>query len=338
MRKATRAIAVLAGVVALAASGWAPGSAQEPGYLLEGKVREWAVPVEDSRPHDPAADPRGNIWLTLQRSNHLARLNPETGEWKLFTLPTPHSGPHGLVSDAAGNIWYTANAAGKIGRVDAKTGEITEYPIRRNSGGLDPHTPIIGPDGYLWFTAQRANLIVKMDMQTGQMREFAVATPNARPYGIVAGPDRMLWVVLFGTNRIAKVDPATGKITEYEIPFPDARPRRLWALSRPIPAIYYTDFRRGTLARFDIERASFKEWPSPSGLASQPYGIAADGDGVLWYNEFSANQLVRFDPRTETFRRFTLPSAKSEVRHMDRDPKGRVWMALSGCNKVAVVE
>lgn len=320
----------LAVVLVTVASG-----AQEPGDRLQGHVREWAVPVPDSRPHDPAVDPQGNVWLTLQRTNHLARLNPETGEWKLFTPPTPDSGPHGLVSDKDGNIWYTANSVGKIGRVDAKTGEITEY---KTPSARDPHTPVIGPDGFLWFTAQAANMIVKMDMKTGQMWEFPLATSNARPYGIVVGPDKMLWCVLFGTNKLAKIEPASGKITEYEIPFPDARPRRLWPLAKPIPAIYYTDFRRGTLGRFDIGHNSFKEWPSPSGASSQPYGIAVDGDGILWYEEFSANQLVRFDPRTATFQRFTMPSARSEVRNMDRDSKGRVWMALSGCNKVAVVE
>lgn len=323
-------------ILAAGYSSRVPGHAgQAPGDALQGKVREWAVPVENSRPHDPAADPQGNVWLTLQRSNHLARLNPQTGEWKLFTPPTANSGPHGLIADKDGNIWYTANSVGKIGRVDAKTGEITEY---KTPSARDPHTPMIGPDGYLWFTAQGANLVVKMDMKTGEMWEFAVATPNARPYGIVVGPDKMLWVVLFGTNKIASIDPQTGKITEYEIPSPDARPRRLWALAKPIPAIYYTDFRRGMLGRFDIAQKSFQEWPSPSGATSQPYGIAADAAGILWYNEFAANQLVRFDPATEKFEHSPLPSAKSEVRHMDRDSKGRVWMALSGCNKVAVVE
>ena len=103
-------------------------------------------------------------------------------------------------------------------------------------------------------------------------------------------------------------------------------------------AIYYTDFRGGRLGRLDLAHMSFRDWPSPSGPSSHPYGIAADADGNLWYNEFSANQLVRFSPRTQTFQRFTLPSPHSEVRHMVRDARGRIWMALSGANKVAVVE
>ena len=299
---------------------------------LEGRVREWTVPEENSLPHDPAVDPKGNVWLTLMRSNQVARLNPETGEWKLFAAATPNSGPHGLVADAEGNIWFTENYVGKIGRVDARTGKVTEYAAPT---AQDPHTPIFGPDGALWFTAQRSNLVVRLDTRTGVMREFSVPSPTARPYGIVTGPDGALWFCEFGTNRLAQMDPKTGVVKEYETLSPDARPRRLAVAGN---ALYYTDFRAGRLGRLDLATMSFKEWPSPSGPASQPYGIAADSAGRLWYNEFSANQLVRFDPSTETFHRFPLPSPRSEVRHMARDARGRIWMALSGANKVAVVE
>ncbi len=308
-----------------------PPAAPAP-LRLAGRVREWEIPVANSRVHDPATDPAGNVWLTLMRANQLARLDPATGEWKLFVAPTVNSAPHGLVSDAAGNIWYTANAAGKIGRVDAATGEITEY---KTPSAEDPHTPVFGPDGALWFTAQRANRIVRMDTKTGAMREHRVPTPEARPYGMVVGPDQALWFCEFGAGKLGRLDPATGEITEYRIPFEGAQPRRLVTVGA---AIFYTDFARGTIGRLELVKFSFKEWPSPSGRGSQPYGIAADAQGVLWYNEFRANQLVRFDPETEQFTRFALPSPNSEVRHMVRDSQGRIWMALSGANKVAVVE
>ena len=299
---------------------------------LQGRVREWTVPAENSLPHDPAVDPQGNIWLTLMRANAVARLNPETGEWKLFTAPTPHSGPHGLVADAEGNIWFTENYVGKIGRVDARTGQVSEYAAPT---AKDPHTPVIGPDGALWFTAQGANLVVRMDTKTGAMREFRVPTPNARPYGIVAGPDGALWFCEFGANKLARLAPNAGTITEYPAPRADARPRRLAVAGN---AIYYTDFRGGRLGRFDLATMSFQDWPSPSGANSEPYGIAADASGNLWYEEFDANQLVRFVPETQTFQRFPLPSPRSEVRNMARDARGRLWLALSGANKVAVVE
>src|SRR5882762_3338922 len=80
---------------------------------LKGKMRTWDVPAPGALPHDPAVDPQGNVWFTLQESGQLARFTPDTQEWKLFSVPTANSGPHGLVSDAKGYIWFTENYAGK---------------------------------------------------------------------------------------------------------------------------------------------------------------------------------------------------------------------------------
>jgi virginiamycin B lyase len=303
-----------------------------PQVALAGKIREWTVPAENSLPHDPAADPSGHVWLALQRANQVARLDPATGAWKLFTSPTANSGPHGITSDAQGNIWYTENSAGKIGRVDGKTGVVTEYATLK---ARDPHTPLFGPDGALWFTAQQANVIGRLDPKTREMKEYPVPTPNARPYGIVLGPDAALWFCEFGTNKLGRLDPKTGAITEFEIPLPDARPRRLTVAGS---MIYFSDFRAGHLGRLDVEQKIFRYWPSPGGPASQPYGIEADSAGDIWYCEFAGNQLVHFAPKTETFQAIPLPSPKSEVRNMVRDAAGHLWLALSGANKVAIVE
>lgn len=309
-----------------------PPPASIPQVTLTGKIREWTVPVADSVPHDPAVDPQGNVWLALQRANQVARLDPKTGEWKLFASPTANSGPHGITSDAQGNIWYTENSAGKIGRIDAKTGAITEYATIK---AQDPHTPVFGPDGALWFTAQQANLIGRFDTRTREMREFPVPTPNARPYGMIAGADGALWFCEFGANKLGRIDVETRAVTEYAIPDKNSRPRRLAALGT---LIYFTDFAAGQLGRFDTETKIFRAWASPGGADSQPYAIEADGHGEIWYCEFAANRLIRFSPKTETFEQFPMPSPKSEVRNMVRDSTGRLWLALSGANKVAVVE
>lgn len=308
-----------------------PPKPASPPVELTGQVREWAVPAADSLPHDPAVDPQGNVWLTLMRANQVARFNPANSEWKLFAAKTPDAGPHGLVADANGNIWFTENYVGKIARVDARTGEVTEYA----TPAKDPHTPVIGPDGAVWFTAQGANLIVRMDMETHAMREFHVPTFNSHPYGIAVGPDGALWFCEFGADKLGRLDPATGAITEFYTLRRDERPRRLVVAG---DSIYYTDFHGGRLGRFNVSTKQFQVWPSPSGPDSEPYGIAADTTGKIWYCEVHANKLVRFDPQTQAFQSFPLPSERSVVRNMARDARGHIWMALSGANKVAVIE
>lgn len=305
-----------------------------PGVELKGAMRVWESPVPGSAPHDSAVDPKGNIWFTLQESGHIARFNPDTHEWKLFKIATEDSGPHGIVSDKFGQIWFTENSAGKLGRLDPKTGAIAEYtpPTAK-----DPHTPVFGPDGALWFTAQNSNVIGRLDMETGKIAEYGVPTQNSQPYGMVSAEDGALWFCELAGGKLGRVDPRDGTITEFIPPESGVAPRRLVALKG---AIYFTDSEGGRLGRLTLAGKSFKFWDSPSGIHSEPYGIAADSAGKIWYEESGAdaNQLVRFDPAVEIFRTYPMPAPNSSVRNMSRDAKGRLWMPLSLVNKIAVVE
>jgi virginiamycin B lyase len=47
---------------------------------------------------------------------------------------------------------------------------------------------------------------------------------------------------------------------------------------------------------------------------------------------------VRFDPRTKQFSTAVIPSGGGVVRHMVATPDGKLYLACSGVNKVAVAE
>ena len=301
---------------------------------LKGKMRTWDVPSPGALPHDPAVDPQGNVWFTLQQAGQLARFTPDTQEWKLFKVPTANSGPHGLVSDAKGNIWFTENYAGKIGRLDPKSSLVKEYAAPT---AQDPHTPVFGPDGALWFTAEESNLIGRLDVMTGKIIEFNVPTKNSSPYGIVPASDGALWFCELSGRKLGRVDPGTGAITEFAPPNSDIEPRRLVAVGG---AIYFTDFGGGRLGRFTIADKKFQVWDSPSGKDSEPYGITVDSTGKIWYEESAekANKLVRIDPATLKFTVYPMPAKNSSVRNITRDARGRLWMPLSLANKIALVE
>ena len=136
---------------------------------------------------------------------------------------------------------------------------------------------------------------------------------------------------------MASVDPDTMEIKEYTLPSAESRPRRI-AIT-PDDVIWYTDYPRGYLGRFDPATGSVKEWASPGGPRSLPYGIAAAGN-ILWYSESGVrpNTLVRFDPKTEKFQTWIIPSGGGVVRHMMATPEGDVLLACSGVNRVAFVD
>jgi virginiamycin B lyase len=107
----------------------------------------------------------------------------------------------------------------------------------------------------------------------------------------------------------------------------------------PDGKIYYADYARGFLGRLDPETREVREWSSPGGLRSQPYGMTTTPDGAIWYSEsgVSPNTIVRFDPQTETMQHWPVPSGGGVIRNMAATAEGRVYIACSGVNKVGIV-
>jgi virginiamycin B lyase len=316
-----------------------PERPRPPAAIIAGPVQAsiklWQVPTLGSRPHDPLASRDGAIWWTGQLSNKLGRVDPASGTIREYTLKTHHSGPHGLVEDRGGHIWFTGNSAALIGRLDPRSGLVTEFrmPDRKVT---DPHSLSIAPDGVVWFTAQRSNAVGRVDPATGEVKLVAMPTPRSRPYGILVSPKGVPTLCLFGTNKLATVDPKTMEVKEYVLPNPASRPRRIAIIG---DEVWYSDFSRGFLGRLNLVTGQHKEWPSPSGPNSQPYGIVV-AKGAIWYSESAAkpNTIVRFDPKTETFQSWAIPGGGDIVRKMDVTPDGNPVTANSLVNQVGLVE
>jgi virginiamycin B lyase len=298
-------------------------------------IKEWLVPTRGSRPHDPAVAPDGSIWWSGQFANVVGRLDPKTGSLREYSLKTPDSGPHGIIADKSGNIWYTGINKRLIGKLDPVSGNITEYPLP-DTAARGPHTPIFDQKGNLWFTLQ-SGMVGRLVPSTGQMKIVRTPSSNTYPYGIKINSAGVPWYVDFRGNRVGTVDPVTMKIREYTLPDTAARPRRITIT--PDDVIWYTDHERGYLGRLDPRTGAVREWKSPGGAESRPYGIANTGT-IIWYSESGVrpNTLVRFDPATEKFQTWTIPSGGGVVRHMVATPDGKLALALSGVNRVAVVE
>jgi len=245
------------------------------------------------------------------------------------------SAPHGLVEDKDGNIWFTGNFRGFIGKLDVKTGQIKEYPLP-DPKARDPHTLVIDHAGIVWFSVQNGNFVGRLDPKTGEIKLASPPTPRARPYGMAVDSKNLVYFVEFGAPKIATID-NNMHIVEYQLLDPGSRPRRI-AIT-PDDKIWYTDYSRGYLGRLDPATGEVKEWASPSGLKSLPYGIAATKGG-LWYCESGAkpNTIVRFDPKTEQFQSWAIPGGGDIVRNMDVARDGNPILANSLANQVGIVE
>lgn len=290
-------------------------------------ITEWEVPWEESRPRDPYVAPDGDIWFVGQRSHYVAEFDPDTEEFQKFDLEDG-AGPHTVVVDDEGTPWYAGNRANHIGTVDPESGDIEKYMMPDDNSARDPHTMAFNKEGDLWFTSQGANSVGKLDVESGEPEIIEVPTQRARPYGIIMDQNQERpWICLFGTNKLATVDPETMELKEIDLPNEDARPRRLAQTSDG--SIWYGDYARGYVGRYNPDDESFEEWPLPSGEDSRPYAVTVDNQDRIWLVETGVdpNMFVGFDTETKEFVSSTeIESGGGTVRHMVfHEPTNSIW-------------
>ncbi|HEX9943278.1 MAG TPA: lyase [Thermoanaerobaculia bacterium] len=288
------------------------------------EIREWPVPWKDTRPRDPAVDGQGRVWFVGQTGDYIGRLDPASGKFERFDLE-PGTGPHNLIVGPHGDIWFAGNRKGYIGRLDPKSGKIAKIPMPEPEA-KDPHTLVAAPNGDIWFTVQFGSYAGKLEPKSGKVRLVKVPTPGARPYGIVVDSSGRPWFNEFGTNALGSIDPRTMKLAEHRLPDPAARGRRIAIVDG---GIWYVDYARGFLARFDPGSGKVEEWQTPGGAGSLPYAMTNDHRSRLWFVETGPqpNRLIGFDPKTRRFFSTTeIPSGGSTVRHMIFDPRAKaIW-------------
>lgn len=318
-----------------------PPNANRAATLVPGTYEiaftEWQVPTLGQRSRDPVEAPDGAIWWVGQSGNIMGRIDPDTGEMKEYALPEGAM-PHSVNLDEAGNAWYMGNRNGTIGKLDPATGEITVYPMP-DPAARDPHTGVFDEDGILWFTLQQSNMIGRLDPETGDIKLVTAPTARSRPYGIKVAADGALWVACNGSNCLIEVNPETMALTEHKLPLPGTTVRRLDIASDGM--IWYGNASLGRLGRFNPDTGEAKEWPSPSGPGSHPYGLAIIDD-IVWYNESGVrpDPLVRFDPKTETFQSWPIPTGNiyaGIVRHMRPTRDGNLLIHQSSTNRIILV-
>lgn len=311
---------------------------------LEVTFTEWVTPTLGQRTRDPVEAPDGSIWWVGQFLNIVGRLDPETGEMTEWVLP-PQTLPHSVNLDADGTPWVMGNGNGTIVKLDPETGEFTVYPMP-DEAARDPHTAEFDANGIMWFSLQRSNMIGRFDPRTGEVELRTLPTPRSNPYGVKIAADGSPYVACNGGGGcLIRVNPDTFELTEIKLPTPDTTTRRHDLA--PDGMVWFVNSAQGKIGRYDPTTGEIKEWDSPSGPRSHPYGMAVV-DGIVWYNESGVrpDPLVRFDPATETFQSWAIPSGPAGdgmlyagiVRHMRPTADGDLLIHQSSTNRIIRVD
>ncbi len=288
-------------------------------------------PVEPgSHPHDVAPTPDGTVWYTAQRSGHLGRLDPATGDYHLVALGVG-SAPHGVIIGPDEAAWVTDSGQNAIVRVDNETEEVTVYPLPAGTPNANLNTAAFDGNGMLWFTGQNG-IYGRLDPASGEVEVFQA--PRGRgPYGITATPDGAIYYASLAGSHIARIDGATGEAMVIEPPTPNQGARRVWSDAQG--RIWVSEWNAGNVSVYNPADESWQTWHLP-GTSPSAYAVYVDDQDVVWLSDFSANAIVSFDPVTEEFTTYPLPSPGGTVRQI-LGRAGEVWGAESGADKLIVI-
>jgi len=318
-------------------------------YQLTGEPKD--------RPGTGRPDKNGFIWLEM--GGGLAKLNPETGEVKVFRLDDP-SRPaiHEVFPTADGSsVWLTIQDQNALVRFDThtekfdpvykdewngprprQTNTIAPWPQFRNNevetigSGPRTHTAVADPAGNIWVSGRP---LKKFDIETKKYTNFP-DVPDT--YGIAIDQEGNVWAGEFTARdyrKLVKVDSKTNKVSKFAPPNTDDQlngaPRRVKVDSQGY--VWCADYFGGNLTRFDPKTKTFKIFKIP-GPTPTPYGMGVDHNDNVWYTSFYTDVTGRLDPKTGKFIEYPSPYGERSTRDLNEDSKGRIWYGAESLFRV----
>ena len=305
----TRALAALCAVLGLAALAAVPANAAQ----IDGKFPVSGVGTNN----ELTKGPDGNIWVTLDQTNDLARIKPN-GKVKEYD-PANVSNPIGITTGPDGLLWVTQS-----GGVASFSPEDPDAAVDYAVNDIVDARPIVtGPDDNLWTISGENAIRIDPANPAG-----ATSFPElVAGRDIDAGKDGKLWIADFGGQVVRmKTD---GTATAFET----GNGSGLQAIAAgPRGQAGYADptsnpQRAGRVVKGEVRRTKTE---------GDPFGVAFGADKAYWIPRFASGDLLRLTPDGDTS---TLGGVGKNAgpRRIAKGPGGTLWVTLDNADKVARV-
>jgi streptogramin lyase len=275
-------------------------------------ITEWDFSGPHSSPHDVAVARDGKVYSVDWARDQLVRLDPRSGERKIWSIPagespvggifpalippgsppeaSPRVAPHSLQLDADGNVWITLCLGNKLARFDTRTERFRIWD--QPAPGLYPHTLRLDRQGHVWYALAVSNHIGRFDPAT---ERFALYSLPARTWGEAFTLRTLrLWLWL------ARWLPSGWISAEASmLPVP-------YGLDvAPDGAVWFSQLNADRIGRLDPASGNVQVYDTPF---DGPRRLRFDAQGMLWVPAFGSGSLARFDPKTTLFKLYPLPT------------------------------
>lgn len=286
---------------------------------------EFAISGGVGSNNDIVAGPDGNMWVTTDSTNGVARITPD-GVVTEFPLPNTS---YGIESGPDGNLWVST-AIGVIKVPPANPAGFTAYTVGLGSGGRGIVT---GPDGNLWVAG--TNQLVSFSPADPEGTDVSTPIAGLDPRGMSVGSDGLLWIAGNNGKVYSATAAATPTVTPYDIQIAAAGGAQDVA-GGPSGQVAYA---APTTDPQTVGRITPGGSPLKTELtASDPFGVVFAPDGAYWVARSATNDLLRLTPdgQTTTLTGFA-PSGGVGPRKIATGPNNTLWVTLDTPEKVARV-
>jgi virginiamycin B lyase len=153
-------------------------------------------------PYGITTTPAGEIFYASLAGNHIAQIDPGSGEATVIEPPTAGQGARRVWSDSEGIVWVSEWEAGQVGRFDPATGDWQEWRLP----GDHPQAYAVFVDDRddVWLTDFGANALVRFDPPNESFESFPLPSANASVRQL-HGRAGEVWGAESGTDKLVRV-------------------------------------------------------------------------------------------------------------------------------------
>jgi streptogramin lyase len=238
-------------------------------------------------PHTVRIDAEDRVWFTLALSNQVARLDRQSGEFKLYGLPAR--------STAESFSLAVSNVVRKLMNWGLP---MHWLPVDQRVTGMPmPYGIDIAPDGRVWFARLHADSIGVIDPADDSVQ--IVDTPFQAPRRMRVDAVGDLWITAFPEGKIVRYRPADGSFTDFVLPTALNGVETPYSLNvdRQRQQVWVTGTSSDTLLRLDIASGAWATFPMSRKVTfTRDIEIAADGSVYTTNGAFPSWQIEDGQP------------------------------------------
>ena len=288
----------------------------------------WELPAT-MRPHDTRIGLDGSIWFNHFNDNAIGRLNPKTGEVKVWRWPyrakkesfEPTGARTMMGPDKQGRFYIGNQAQGGVVVFDPSTEKFEFHDPPGGGEMIDVSASQV--DGYAWRPGSSG--AYRIDLKTWESKQLRADKPTPS-YDIAADPQNNLYGAGRTSTYVWRVDAKTGEYSFYDIP---EKPRSVGGLGGGMRRgitdskgrLWWGGFDGNFVGMLDPTLPKGKEitvYPVPSPWFF-PYDAHYDEHGYTWTGGIDADRVARLQLESGEWSFYLLPF-QANIRDINLQP------------------